>query len=296
MVEKSTHGNGDIRPPDRTFVQSTLLMHRPFAFTLFALSTVALMAQPANAGPDAILCVNSYTMQATSPPPGGFGSWTIVSGCGTISDPSSPSTLVTNLCPGITVFQWTEDDNGFISTDQMIIEVWEGYPPQPAGQDITVVLPNTSAQLSATAPVFPQTCWWTVVQGSASIADASDPNTMVAGLSVGQNIFAWNCDNGPCGTLSDQIVVDVLDTPSGLSAPSVHASPWMAFDAAHGELRLLTTARVENLTIVDAQGRMVRTDRSTRTWQMADGLPGVYIVRAMVGGRPRMARFATFAP
>src|SRR5579859_5369612 len=73
-----------------------------------ALSTVA------NAGPDQIVCSNNATLAGSAPGAGEVGLWTLVSGSGTITNPSQFNTTVTGLGVGNNVFNWFIDDSGHI--------------------------------------------------------------------------------------------------------------------------------------------------------------------------------------
>src|SRR5262249_41570696 len=61
----------------------------------------------ANAGPNQNLCESTTATLAGNTPTVGTGVWTLVSGTGTITTPSSPTSGVTGLGYGPTVFQWT---------------------------------------------------------------------------------------------------------------------------------------------------------------------------------------------
>jgi gliding motility-associated-like protein len=52
------------------------------------------------------LCGNTTTL-AGNTPTDGIGTWTVVSGSGTITNPSSPTSGITGLGTGVNVFQWT---------------------------------------------------------------------------------------------------------------------------------------------------------------------------------------------
>lgn len=68
--------------------------------------------------PSASLAGNSYTV------PGEIGTWTLISGSGTIVNPNLPTSSVTNLGVGDNVFEWfITDENGICpgSTDQVTI-------------------------------------------------------------------------------------------------------------------------------------------------------------------------------
>ena len=54
---------------------------------------------------------------------------------------------------------------------------------------------------------------WTLVSGSGFFTDANDPAAVVNGLTVGENVFAWTVDNGPCiqSPSSDTVSIFVFD-------------------------------------------------------------------------------------
>ena len=70
-------------------------------YNVSANSGVAL----ANAGIDKSVCTNSTTLNASAAI--GTGTWTVISGTGTFSNPNSNITNVTGLSAGTNIFQWT---------------------------------------------------------------------------------------------------------------------------------------------------------------------------------------------
>lgn len=158
----------------------------------------------ANAGVDQELCTpNTITTLEGSPVTfPAVGTWTLVSGQGTITDPNAPNTTVTDLGVGENVFAWTVNNgpcaNG-ITNDEVSIFLFEvNNPPPNAGPDQELCTPTTSTTLAGSNVIFPAQGTWTVVSGSGVFADANDPNTTVSGLEIGENIFRWTLDNGPC--------------------------------------------------------------------------------------------------
>lgn len=74
----------------------------------------------ANAGPNIDICSgNQATMAATLG--AGSGVWTRISGGGTISNPSSPTSLITNIPQGENVFVWTVSDSCLTAADTVSI-------------------------------------------------------------------------------------------------------------------------------------------------------------------------------
>lgn len=183
----------------------------------------------ADAGPDQELCTpNSATNMAgsavTFP---AVGTWTLVSGTGQISDPNDPNTAITGLEVGEHVFEWTVSngpcDNGLTSDTMTILVFDENNAEANAGPDQQVCTPVTSATLAGSPVIFPANGTWSLVSGSGDIEDPNDPNTTVTNLGIGDNVFAWTVDNGPCavGVTSDEVTIQLFD----LNAPPAAAGP-----------------------------------------------------------------------
>lgn len=90
--------------------------------------TVNQPPSTANAGADQTVCVDS-TFMAAAVPAIGTGTWTLISGSGTIVSPSSPTSKITSLGVGNNVFRWTVS-NGVcpVSTDDVTITLTAGAP------------------------------------------------------------------------------------------------------------------------------------------------------------------------
>jgi len=272
-------------------------MRRHLLFSTIALSAFSVTksnAQVADAGPDTSLCVNSYIMQGSPLPLGASGQWTIVAGCGTLTNPGIPFTSVNFLCIGTTVFQWTVDDGGSITTDQMTITVHDATMANAdAGPDtIIVIAPQTSAFLSGSpTPINPATCWWSWVQGSGVVVDPNDPNTSVGGLTIGGNILLWTCDNGPCGTTSDTLVIQMMLATS-LSTVADNGDPSIVYDPINHQIRVREAAVLNAMDVMGMDGRAILHARGGYRSMSTASLPeGVYLARAVVNGRPELLRF-----
>jgi len=251
-------------------------------------------AQVADAGPDTSLCVNFYTLQGSPLPPGATGQWVLYSGCGTFMNSGSPTTLITDLCIGTNVAGWVVDDNGTISTDQVVITFFDAnMAVADAGPDtITVVVPQSSAFLAGSpTPIYPATCWWTWLAGSGVIADPNDPNTMASGLTIGDNILLWTCDNGPCGTTSDTLVIQMMMF-TALDDAIPQGSTLMSFDAQNGDLLVGQGSTLESLDILDINGRVLTTRSGpVHAVEMETFPDGIYLARAVQNGMRRVFRF-----
>jgi len=73
-----------------------------------------------------------------------------------------------------------------------------------AGPDQELCIDSTSLQ--ANAPLPTDSAFWTVLNGSATFADASDPMTSVTGLDYTENILSWTLITA-LDTTSDQVSI-----------------------------------------------------------------------------------------
>ncbi len=170
----------------------------------------------ADAGPDQEFCTptNSTTLIGNTPTFPATGTWTLVSGQGDITDPNSPITTVTDLAVGINVFRWTVNNgpcaNG-ITQDEVTIFLFDlNNPAANAGADQDLCTPQTSTNLQGNTPTVPAFGTWTLINGQGIIADPNDPNTLVTNLAVGENIFQWTMNNGPCETSGSSDLVSIF--------------------------------------------------------------------------------------
>lgn len=163
------------------------------------------------AGADQSICVDVVTLGATAPAIG-TGSWNLVSGAGTITDASSETTTVNGLAIGANVFQWTVN-NGVCpaSTDQVTITRSAEPSLAEAGSNQTVCLSTASMGAST---LIVGTGQWTLISGTGSFADDTDPFTQITGLSLGTNVFEWTVTNGSCAASTDQVEIVRNELPS----------------------------------------------------------------------------------
>lgn len=172
----------------------------------------------ANAGADQNICINSPATVLSAVAPGvGAGSWSVIAGTGTVSNPAQNNSAVTGLSPGPNIFVWSV--NGGIcgtTSDTVSILVFPNPTAATAGPDITVN--GSTVTLNANIPAN-GTGAWTLVSGSGSITMPASASTIVNGLSIGDNVFAWTISNGVCPDSYDEVVVHVNDLviPNGFS-------------------------------------------------------------------------------
>ncbi|MCB0763521.1 MAG: hypothetical protein KDB84_02370, partial [Flavobacteriales bacterium] len=181
----------------------------------------------ANAGPDQSLCTptTSTTLSGSALIVPAVGQWTLVSGTGTIANPTSPSTGISGLGLGENVFRW-QVNNGVcvnpITDDLVSVFVYESSAAvADAGPDQEICTPVTNVTMVANATVGAAIGTWTTIGGGGTITDVNDPNTTITNMPVGANIFEWSIDNGACGITTDQVVVYVFDGTN----PDANAGP-----------------------------------------------------------------------
>ena len=285
---------------ERTFDQTSSLMRllSPIALLFVLGASGPLLAQVADAGMDGQTCGDQgwFTL-ANSPIPPATGAWTLVQGCGTLADPTNPSTYIINLCIGINIWRWTiVDGSGNQTTDDLTISVFDDQAPDAfAGPDMLVTGPPNMVQLDGSIPIAPMTCLWTIPSGMGSITDPTAPNTYVTDLGVGTNVFRWTCFNGPCsnGITLDDVSVEFMMT-TGISTTAQDAAPVFRYDPRAQKLVVDGTRRIEDLMIMDALGRSMPLNTgqaSERTWNVGQYPSGLYVLRALVDEKLQVFRF-----
>ena len=162
----------------------------------------------ADAGPDQTIC-DEFTNLAANDPTGinETGAWTVVNGTGTFTDATDHATSVTGLSVGINEFQWEITAPGPCppSADIVIIEVSD-VPTADAGPDQNIC---TTVTTLAGNDVQGNDGLWTVVSGTGTFIDDTDPHTQVTGLSDGNNVFRWTITdpNGICPTTQSDVTI-----------------------------------------------------------------------------------------
>jgi endo-1,4-beta-D-glucanase Y len=100
---------------------------------------------------------------------------------------------------------------GSPATSNSIIVSVSGQPTVAnAGPDQFTT--TTSAVLAANTPASGSGAW-TLVNGSGSIANSTNPSSAVTGLSSGANTFRWTISSNPCSPSSDDVIINVGSTP-----------------------------------------------------------------------------------
>jgi choice-of-anchor A domain-containing protein len=173
-------------------------------------------AQPtANAGVDQTTCINPVTLNANSPPSGGSGLWTVVSGTASIAASNNASTNVT--VTGTATLRWTITNGLCSAFDDVVATV--GIAPtistQPTGftqcvggsQTVSVVASNAASYQWQSSP---NNSTWTNI-GSAT-GTSYTPPAAAAGTTYYRVVV--NANAGCSNIVSNAATVVIVNDPS----------------------------------------------------------------------------------
>src|SRR5690606_5228558 len=205
----------------------------------------------ADAGNDQVICgTGTVTLSASTAPAPATGQWTLVSGTGTIVNPNSPTTTVTGVLVGVSVFQWTVNNGPCGSTTDQVSETRysNNNPAADAGPDQSICVPTAPklVTMAAGVPTFPAVGTWTVVSGGGPFGDIQEPATTITAMPVGTNVFRWTVDNGPCaqGVTFDDVIVLVYDAGN----PVANAGPDQHLCSSDGSTTMAGSALISPAT------------------------------------------------
>ena len=169
--------------------------------------TITVTSAPiADAGVDQQICSETTTLAAV-----GTGTWTFIAGSGNINNPNSPNSQVNNLAAGLNTLLWTVNSAGCPPAEDTV-DVLVSTPPSTADAGNNQQLCGTLATLNAVVPTV-GTGAWSLVSGAGNIVNASNNNTEVNGLIIGNNIFEWSVSTPGCPPSTDQVTITINGFP-----------------------------------------------------------------------------------
>jgi hypothetical protein len=172
----------------------------------------------ANAGPDQEICSLSTTL-AGNAPSSGVGTWTQVSGPGTVSftnvDAHSPNPTATASVAGVYTLRWTIH-NGTCPDSTDNVQVTFDANPTPADAGANQELCGLMTVLNGNTPTV-GTGTWTQTSGPGSAMFSPNnhtPGATVSVTAVGTYVFTWTIHNGACpdSMASVQVTFDASPT------------------------------------------------------------------------------------
>ncbi len=190
--------------------------------TCFAMDDVTLSNVAANAGPDIAQCGNSsFKMAANSPFPGS-GSWSMLSGTGSIIGAGSSAATVADIFQGHSAtLRWTITNGSCTSSDTMVVT--NQIPATSnAGPDISHCNNNLFTMAG-----YPYTGTWSVVAGPPAMVTVNNPNsgsstvTVTAGYAV---TLRWTTQNGICVATDDVVLSNAVGAYAGPDAAQCNNS------------------------------------------------------------------------
>ncbi|MBN1117544.1 MAG: immunoglobulin domain-containing protein [Bacteroidales bacterium] len=160
-----------------------------------------------NAGIDQVICDRTADLAAT-PPVTGVGNWSVFSGSAAFVNNNLYNTRVTGLAKGENILGWNINNNGCISTDT--VSITNDSPTQSdAGNDEVITADFTTLQ--GNIPAI-GTGTWSLIAGSAVIAEPGLYNTNVTGLALGDNTFRWTISHNSCISYDEVIITNFTPT------------------------------------------------------------------------------------
>ncbi|MCV6630237.1 MAG: hypothetical protein OIF50_10290, partial [Flavobacteriaceae bacterium] len=184
-----------------------------------AVLTVSANPTVSAAGSDIEQCnTTSFTMAANAPTVG-TGVWTLVSGTATIANANSNTTSVTVAAGDTTTLRWTiSNGNCTASTDDVVLTNHALPTTANAGSDIEQCN-TTSFTMAGNAPTV-GTGVWTLVSGTATIANANSNTTSVTVAAGDTATLRWSISNGSCTASTDDVVLTNHALPTTANAGS----------------------------------------------------------------------------
>ena len=151
------------------------------------------------------LC-NSFTTSVTAQAiASGTGSWSVLQGTGTLTDPSALSTTVNNLSFGVNKIKWTVTSAACGSKSDTVTIIVTPLPSTANVQD-SINACSLDGVLIQTLPPVNGTGMWTGPAG-VTFDDPTAPIAYVSNLGAGYNTLVWTISNGTCPVSSDSMVV-----------------------------------------------------------------------------------------
>jgi len=165
---------------------------------------------PANAGLDQSICSDT-TFLSANPIFAGIASWSVISGSGTFANANQPATSVSGLSAGANVFRWTFPANSNTPETFDEVTIFRNLPPSIAfaGDDYTDC--SNSTTLPAEVPTI-GTGAWTLLSGTGSIQDFSDPNSSLTFSQPGFYELEWRTSSDNCPESADTIRIEKLES------------------------------------------------------------------------------------
>ncbi|NJM15873.1 MAG: hypothetical protein HC896_11355 [Bacteroidales bacterium] len=149
---------------------------------------------PAYAGKDTSFCnFNNIQLYANVPNHNGKGFWQAIAGGADFANINQANTTITNVDADTSLLEWrVESEFNSCPQTRDTMQLVRDIMPGMANTAINdTVCSLASYPLVANAVTGNGTGWWTVVSGSATVADSSQHNTNLLNMGYGLNQATW---------------------------------------------------------------------------------------------------------
>lgn len=144
---------------------------------------------------------------------------------GTFSGTGVSGTTFTAPTPGGASQTYTITYTFGFCTRTQSITVFNNPSVANAGTNQVINTPN--ATLAGNTPTIGSGTW-TVVNGTGTFSNATDPTATVTGLSPGTNTFRWTIANGPCTASSSDVTIVYDNAAPSLTCPGTQTASFSA--------------------------------------------------------------------
>ncbi len=170
--------------------------------------TVDALPTMADAGINQSQCNNGNFTMAANTPAVGAGSWSLISGTATITNNTLPNTTVTGVPAGTSATIRWAITNGVcaVSISDVILQNGDLPTTANAGSDQTQCA-DGNFTITANTPAI-GTGAWSLISGTATIANNTLPNITVTGVPAGTSAtLRWTISSGSCTASTADVVL-----------------------------------------------------------------------------------------
>ncbi|MCF6365682.1 MAG: T9SS type A sorting domain-containing protein [Bacteroidales bacterium] len=242
----------------------------------------------AYAGEDQLVCTNNITLEGNIPGNGYSGLWSVVSGTGNIISPTFYNTEVQNIDFLNNIFQWSVISPECIISDY--VYVYNDMVTADAGTDQEIETLDT--YLNAVMPFNTNTELWSVISGSGTFTDDTDPGTYVSGLSEGENIFRWTVSNDNCSDFDDVTVRYIYNNGGGTYINDINDNFRIYPNPNSGKFNIEKNDNTAfNIEISDLYGKLIyfeeNISENNKTINLLNVPAGIYFLKITSGKSKR---------
>lgn len=198
----------------------TITVTDAVATTVTDVVTITVVATPttSNAGPNQSVCGTTATLAGNTPTVG-TGLWTLVSGTGTITTPTSPTSGLTGLGVGPNVFQWTISNAPCAASTSTVTITVTPLPATPTPGSNSPICDGTNLNLTGPA-VGGASYSWT---GPNSFSSTLQNPTIIAASTLAAGTYSLTVTVGGCTSLvgTTSVIVNPLPTVNPTVTPLV---------------------------------------------------------------------------